>query len=320
MSIRAKLAMALATIVIGYAGAARAAIDGFYGNWVNPASDASGIRHVIVSPAGGNRASMRVYGDCHPGECNWGVALADTAAGGPKPETVTAISVLIHYGFAHRRITLRQDGKGGLVFLAQFQYVPGAGHGDFALTGRLDSTGWAGPIGKAEWEKPQGRDAGWGGGNRGTVLVRPKDVCTLFDPQSLRLERAGNGWNIAAGNETIIHTGWGEREARRALAALRHYRFDRKCHTGTMEFWKAGEVIPAGTMSGADCTEFAPTTAHVVQIGKSWQVVDGTRTIADLGISRDNAYAVLALIRYNRLEKKCAVAWPNPVMIYWLSG
>jgi hypothetical protein len=300
------------------AAAANADVAEFYGNWENVARDATGILHVVVSPAGGNRASIRVYGDCHPSECDWGVVPAESLVDKPGSTAVRSLSAVIHYGFAHRRITLRKAGGGQLSFVAQVRFVEGTGKKDFTHSGRLKPTDWPGPTSKASWERPLSRSVGWGGGARGAQLAKPSEVCTVFDPATLQLLPAGRGWNIMAGKAFVLHTDWKEKDARGALAVIRHYHFDRKCHTGTMEFWKTGGIMPADKTPNPGCIQFNSTTAHVIQIGKNWRVVDGAAMIADMNVSRDNAYAVLAMVRQYRLERKCAVAWPNPVMTYWL--
>jgi hypothetical protein len=299
--------------------AAQAEVADFYGNWENAARDATGITHVAISPAGGNRVSVRVYGDCHPNECDWGVVPADSFTDGPRTGEVKAVSALIHYGFAHRRITLRVAPNGELAFEAQIQFVEGSGKHDFTTSGRLHHTNWAGPMSKASWEVPLNQNAGWGGGARGAALQKPQETCVRFDPKGVQLLHAGPGWNIVSGGTFVLHTDWNEKTARKALTTIKHFRFDQKCHTGTMEFWKTGNTIPAEKMPGVDCLQFGSTTAHVAKIGNGWRVVDGTITVADLNVRKDNAMAVLALIRAYRLERKCVIAWPNPAMTFWLS-
>jgi hypothetical protein len=310
---------ALGAIFALAAAASGADIAGFYGNWANAGRDESGIRHVIVSPAGGMRAMVRVYGDCHPNECDWGVVPAETQPGA-GPHGAPALVALIHYGFAHRKITLTPAAADGLSFSVEIRFVAGTGRKDVVASGRLGRSDWAGPVSGASWELPLDRNLGWGGGARGAAIPRPGQVCERFDPSSLRLTHAGPGWNVTAGGIFLLHTDWDEKTAQRALAGLRHYRFDAKCHTGTVTFWKRGDAMPADKPSFGECVRFGSTTAHVVRSNNHWLVVDGTTTIHDLKESRDNALAVLAMIRFYRLERKCAIGWPNPALIYWLGA
>jgi hypothetical protein len=297
---------------------ASADISDFLGRWENPTRE-GGLYHVVVTPAGNSRVNVRLYGDCHPGECDWGVEPADGYEYAPHSKAVIAISALVHYGFAHRRIRLSLGDKGGLNFSLAVNYAAGTGKRDFSVGGGLKPTGWIG-VGKSTWEQPVGRDAGWGGGARGMHLTRPAELCVAFDPNRLRLRRLGKEWVVASGNTEVIRTAWDEKIARRAVAVIKRYGFDRKCHTGTMEFWKRGDGFPADDKPGVGCLKFTSTTAHAAQIGRSWKVIDGDAPIADMNVSRDNAYAVLALVRAYRLERKCAIGWPNPAMTYWLKA
>ena len=150
-------------------------------------------------------------------------------------------------------------------------------------------------------------------------MKRPTEVCTAFNPQALGLVRAGPGWNLIADGVFLAHTDWDEKTARRAVELVRHYKFNNKCHTGTVDFWKNNKAFPNEKLTGASCVAFNSTTAHVAHIDNSWRVVDGPEEIANLKDNKDNAMAVVAMIRGYRLEAKCVLAWPNPVMVYWLT-
>lgn len=298
--------------------AASADVTQFYGNWANPDPSTSGIRHIIISPAGGNRAAVRVYGNCHPGECDWGVVQADTITA-PGGKDVVGLSALIHFGFAHRRFVLKLTPTGELAFWAGYRYVETAGKRDRQSTGQLRRTDWPGPMSKASWEQPASRNAGWGGGPRGNPLPMPKMKCDGFNPTALKLVKAGPGWNLNADGVFLTHTDWKEKTAQQAVEVIRHYRFDHRCHTGTMEFWTSNGTYPREKITGAACLQFNSTTAHVVSLQNNWHIVDGPLDIFNAKTSKDNAHAVLAVIRRNHLERKCVVGWPNPVMIYWLT-
>lgn len=299
--------------------AAHADITRFYGNWENQTHDISGIRHVIISPAGGNRVNVRVYGDCHPGECDWGMVPADSQTSGFWSRDVVGLSATIHFGFAHRKITLKQSPDGSLRFEAAYEYVPSAGRHNLAVAGQLRHTDWAGPMSKASWEQPAGRDVGWGGGPRGNPLKKPELKCNGFNPAAVTLVKAGPGFNLVADGVFLIHTDWNEKTARQAVEVIKHYRFDHKCHTGTAEFWTSNSAFPVGKMTGASCMQFNSTTVHTVSRGNSWRLVDGPMEIFNAKTSKDNATAVVAMIRRSKLVNKCVVGWPNPVITYWLS-
>ncbi|MGC9953922.1 MAG: hypothetical protein ABSD21_06560 [Rhizomicrobium sp.] len=300
--------------------AARADVTDLYGNWENAGRDASGIAHVQISPAGGNHVSVRIYGDCHPIECNWGLVEARSYTASPQSGDVTSISAAFNSGFARKQIIIREGGPGELAFEALTEFVDGSGRHDFDMTGRLKHTTWAGPIGQS-WENNSGQGTGWGGGVRSGASQKPDETCVAFDPATVQAVQAGTSWKVMAGKETLAEAGSDERNALRVLATIRHYRFDRKCHVGTapVAYWKRGAAMPGGRMGAADCIAFNPTTAHAAHIGHRWKIVDGVQWIADFGDDKTEADSVLSLIRFYHLDEECFVARPNPAMVYWLS-
>jgi hypothetical protein len=297
---------------------ARAGVMDFYGNWENASRDASGISHVQISPTGGNHVNVRIYGDCHPIECNWGMVKAQSYTAGPQSGEVTSLSASFNSGFARKQIIVREGGPGQLQFEVLTVFVDGSGRHDFDMTGRLKHTTWAGPIGQSWENKPLG--TGWGGGARSGASQKPDETCATFDPGTVQAVQAGTFWKIMAGKQRLVEAGADENNARRVLATIRHYGFDRKCRVGAAPtaYWKRGAAMADIPMGGADCIAFNPTTAHASQIGHRWKIVDGVKWIADFG-DKNQADSVLALIRTYHLDDECFVARPNPVMVYWLA-
>ena len=318
MAKTANILLVLACVLA--AAPAYADIENFYGNWENANRDASGIAHVQISPAGGNHVSVRVYGDCHPIECNWGLAKAQSYAASPQSGEVTSISANFNSGFARKQIIIRNGKPGELLLEVLTVFIDGSGRHDFDMTGRLKHTTWAGPIGQS-WENNAGQGTGWGGGVRNGAAQKPQEACTAFDPAAARAVQAGSSWKIVAGKDTLVEAGADENNALRALATIRHYRFDRKCHVGAAPatYWKRGAAMAGGQMGAADCIAFNPTTAHASHFGHRWKIVDGVQWLADFGDDKSQADAVLSLIRSYHLDEECFVARPNPVMVYWLA-
>ena len=316
------LATRLAALVLlgSVAGQARAGVTDFYGNWENASRDSSGIAHVQISPTGGNHVDVRVYGDCQPIECNWGLVKAQSYAASPQSDEVTSISASFNSGFARKQIVFRKGSSGELVIEVLTAFVDGSGRHDFDMTGRLKHTTWAGPIGQS-WENNSGQGTGWGGGVRNGAAQKPQEACTAFDPAAARAVQAGTSWKVVAGKETLVEAGADERGALRVLATIRHYGFDRKCRAGTAPtaYWKHGASMADGRMDGADCIAFNPTTAHTSYFGHRWKIVDGVQWLADFGDDKSQAESVLSLIRFYHLDEECFVARPNPVMVYWLA-
>jgi hypothetical protein len=306
--------------LLAAAGQASAGVVDFYGNWENAGRDASGIAHVQISPSGGNHVDVRVYGDCHPIECNWGLAKAQSYTAAPQSGEAVSISANFNSGFARKQIVIRNGKPGELLFEVLTVFVDGSGRHDFDMTGRLKHTAWAGPIGQS-WENRSGQGTGWGGGVRSGASQKPDETCTAFDSAAAQAVQIGTSWKVVAGKETLVEAGTDENNARRALATIHHYRFDRKCRVGAAPtaYWRRGAAMADGRMGAADCIAFNPTTAHASYFGHRWKIVDGVQWLADFGDNKSQADAVLSLIRSYHLDEECFVARPNPVMVYWLA-
>jgi hypothetical protein len=66
----------------------------------------------------------------------------------------------------------------------------------------------------------------------------PKGLCfgahnTPFRPESLTVQKQGEGWVLLEGTKTLWHFGDGAQEAREALQAIRRYQFDTLCQIGS---------------------------------------------------------------------------------------
>jgi len=291
--------------------AAHADVEGFFGNWQNDASDQSGIAHVQISPAGGNLVSVRLYGKCHPSECDWGMVEGHSYAPDPASSDVEAVSASFAAGFARREVIFRREPD-GLGFELLTNFTDGSGRHDFVIRGHLVHSAWAGPVGQS-WDRAASQSTGWGGGARSGAVRKPIESCAAFPALAARAIPSGTDFKVMAGGLTLAEAD--ERGARRVLDVIRHYRFDNKCQIGSVTYWKGGETIPGGW--GADCIAFNPTTVHGVLMGHAWKIVDGTQWIADLGGKKADADQLLALIRFYGLNRECFAA--RPAMVYWLA-
>ena len=309
------LASALAAFCL--AATARAGIADFTGNWENAGHDASGIAHVVISPAGGFHVSVRVYGACHPVECNWGLVEGKSYTADPRSGDVSTIRAVFNTAFSHKEIIFRKGKNGELTFDVLTEFVDGSGRHDFDMTGRLIQSAMAGPVGDT-WNRPASQGTGWGGGARSGFSPRPAETCQPFE--AAHVVRTGESWQVAAGNQRLVHGGRYERTAIRAIETIRHFGFDRKCRTGPMEYWRRGTEIPNGHMGGADCIYFNPTTVHLAHMGHVWKIVDGVQWIADFGPDKIKADESTSLIRLYGLDRECFVGGRlGPAMVYWLA-
>lgn len=311
---RAFLALALMS------AAARGEATDFIGNWDNPAPDAGGLGHVVISPNGGDRVDVRAYGECNPNQCNWGLEQGKIYTAGPKSKCVEAIVVTFHFGFAHHRVTFRKAPGAGLSYELLTDFVDGSDKRDFVVTGILKPSPWAGPLSQ-NWERPAELHTGWGGGAREVPPPKPTENCQPFNTKRARAVLAGGGWKIMDGPQQLADAGGDEQNAMLAEAAIHHYRFDRRCTVGGPwnTYWKSGDSFASEKMGGAECIGFNPTTVHLVRVGREWKLVDGVSWIAGFADNKAKAEATLSLIRANALSARCAVRPDNPVLVYWLT-
>lgn len=300
------------------AGAARAGIEDFSGNWRSAGRDLSGITHVVISPAGGTTVSIRIFGECHPIECNWGLVPGKGYATGPKSDDIDTVVTAVNFGFAHRQIIFRKTGPDRMSFEVFTDYDEDVGKNDFASSGAMQRSSWAGPVGQ-NWERPGALLTGWGGGARSGISRAPVETCTPFDSKTVKAVPVGPNWKVAAGAHDLTAAGSDERLAIRVQDTIRHYGFDRQCKVGRTVYWKHGDSFPAERMGGADCVLFNSLTVHLSPINKRWKIVDGVQWIASFEYKSD-AEALIGLIRQNRLDAECFVGGrENPMLTYWLA-
>jgi len=297
---------------------AHAGIEDFHGNWENPARDLSGLTHVVISPDGGDRVTVRAYGDCRPIACSWGQVQAKSYGADPASRAVTMVEAAFDAGFARRRIMFRPMPSGTLGFEMTTEFTDGSGRHDFAMTGILRRTSWAGPLSQ-NWERPPGLGSGWGGGARGGNSPRPVESCIGFDPKAARAVQQNGWWKVVAGALVLAEAGRDQQSALGAQSAVRSYRFDAKCSIAGSVYWKRGGDFPTRRLGSAECVGFNPTTVHAVPVGRGWKIVDGVKWLAEFPDDRAKADALLALIRFYRLDTECFIRRPDPVMTYWLT-
>ena len=291
--------------------AGRADVQDFYGNWETVGSLTSDVAHVQISPAGGNHVKIRVYGRCHPIECDWGLADGRSYSDAPQSRDVNILAADFNTGFAHKELIFRKAGDEVLMEVLT-DFTDGTGRHDFDVTGRLKHSAWASPTG-SNWERSA--STGWGGGARITPSPKLVESCTDFDPAEARLVVASSAFKVVANGQTLVQGG--ERDAQRALGVIRHYRFDKKCRAGATVYWKRGNTIPSGRAT--DCIAFNPTTVHAALVGHAWKIVDGPLWIADFAANKEDAETALTLIRDYGLSRECFVPRQNPAMTYWLT-
>jgi hypothetical protein len=297
-----------------FATPAGADIDDFVGQWVNADRDTSGVTRVEVTRRAGE-LQMRVFGQCGPRDCDWGMARADIYANDANDNPIrdaTAISGRFNAGFAQKFIILHEARGDMLTFDVYTNFTDRSRRTDYVMQGRLRPASF--PPGRGF--PPPGGPGGPGPG----PLV---EDCMEFSPATIQVLQQGGSWRLTDRGRAIADFGNNRAEALRALDIVKNYRFSSQCFVGgqnpSMTYWKAGAAIPGGGMPGEDCMAFIPEELAVQRMAGSWKIADRGRAIADFGDNRDEAERSLDVIRQYDLNRQCFVGRPNPSMAYWLS-
>lgn len=98
-------------LAAGSASYAIAAPRDFVGNWVNANSNTRGITRLVISSRGGNRLNIRVFGKCHPRDCNWGTVVLNTYGNNVSVRDKAA-TARYSKRFANTLLILRLYGRG----------------------------------------------------------------------------------------------------------------------------------------------------------------------------------------------------------------
>ena len=316
-------------------GPAVADVSDFLGNWVNTDSDTSGITRVVVTPAGGNQVKIRVFGQCSPTDCDWGVRLGHSYAADPGSYDVRSITANFNAGFANKQIILRKGGGGDLRFEVLTDFNDGSGRHDYDMSGRLSHGGWGGGYGGGGYGGggyggggyggggPGGGGGYGGGGPGGGGGGMSTEDCISFNPATAQIAFVAGAWKFVDGSHWILDFGSNHAAAIQAGQVISYYHFDQQCFVvrpnAQMTYWKRGSHVPSNNMAGQDCINFDPATVHTQHVGGAWKVVSGAMWMLDYGSNHAGADQAVATIQNYNLNRQCFVARPNPPMSYWLS-
>ena len=136
-----RLAMPLLTVGLAlgaFSAAASASVASLSGSWasVNPNGP---IPEILVTPAGGTKVTIEVFGQCEPSNCDWGKVdgstYSPTVSGNPINDAVAATGYY-QQGFAKRYVILRQSGP-DLTYEIFSAFEDGSGRNSYILMGRM---------------------------------------------------------------------------------------------------------------------------------------------------------------------------------------
>ena len=132
-----------------------------------------------------------------------------------------------------------------------------------------------------------------------------------FDWRQVQARQENGEWKLAAGGLVLAHFGNNDREARLALAAIRHYRFTEQWRIGGEEpvftYYTASGQAPLGVMLGITAQPFQPSQLSIQQVAGRYALCEGTKVVVRLGERPEEAKQLLETIQRNKYDRLCQV-------------
>jgi hypothetical protein len=166
---------------------------------------------------------------------------------------------------------------------------------------------------------PQGRQFG-------ANELRP-DLASLgehvpFDWRQVQVRPEGREWRLAVGTY-ILARFTNERDARTALAAVQHYRFNQHCLSGrpdpAFSYFLVNGRAPQGVMFGINGTPFRPEALTVRQDNGRWVIGDSAQVLIDFGERMEEAQQTLKAIQRHHFDHLCRIG-SAPGMTFLVRG
>jgi hypothetical protein len=131
------LAAAIALGALAVSMPASADIGDFLGQWRNVDPWTNGITRISVTAAGPLRLFVRVWGECHPADCDWGARPAHAYTLGVNSTEIRTLTANFNAGFADDIVILRRAPSGQLSFEVLTHFTDRSGRRDYDQSGRL---------------------------------------------------------------------------------------------------------------------------------------------------------------------------------------
>jgi hypothetical protein len=270
-----------------------------------------GITRLVVKKQGAN-LSVQAWGQCHPTDCDWGTVRA--YAYGPKVSanldtTAQAVSALFTTQHAQTLVILHQARNNRLRAEVLTRFTDNSQRTDyrsvytFARALRVAAPQAATPRVIAP-----------------RMTARPQEDCVGFNPHTTTVSQINNRWKIVDGSHWLFDFGANVREARKALAVIKHYRMNKSCFVGrpnpSFSYLLVNTKAPQGAMRSEDCVSFNPRTTTVKEINNRWKIVDGSHWLFDFGTKQNEARQSLQIMKYHGFTRSCFVGRPHPSFSY----
>jgi len=128
-----------AVLLAGAAAPAFASAPDFFGSWYASGPDVRGVTRIDVRRAGA-QIFVRVWGRCHPVDCDWGEAPGQPYApdvDAPVWSTADVVTAEFDTPAEHTTVLLRTN-NGGLFYQTFTRFQDGSARSDYRQYGRLN--------------------------------------------------------------------------------------------------------------------------------------------------------------------------------------
>lgn len=141
------------------------------------------------------------------------------------------------------------------------------------------------------------------------------DDRVAFDWRRVQIRLDGNDWKLAADTLVFANFGHDQDAARRALDAVRYYRFSERHFVGRptrlFSYFLVNGLAPRGTPFGVAGETFQPDALRVQQIEGKWALCLADRAVITLGESQEEAADLLQVIRRQKFDVVCRIGKPE---------
>jgi hypothetical protein len=136
-----------------------------------------------------------------------------------------------------------------------------------------------------------------------------------FDWRQVQLKQEGADWKLVVGSQTLANFGTNTYEAKLALSAVRHYRFNEERRVGgdqsVINYCTAPAMAPRGVMLGLNAQVLTPDKMEVQQVGTGFALCNGQQVVLALGERKEEATRLLEAIKTNKYDRLCQLGEPG---------
>jgi hypothetical protein len=144
-----------------------------------------------------------------------------------------------------------------------------------------------------------------------TPTASPEGDRLVFDWRQAVVAMDQGEWKLKVGSQVIANFGQSAHDARMALGALRHYRFNEQHRLGGpdpyLAYFVTGTTSPRGMLLGLQAQPFNPDQLEVRQLESGYALCQGPRVVLRLRDREDDGRKLLETIKRHRCDRLCQI-------------